>query len=188
MVVIEFDDDVQVIKGKDDLKVAVEYWVEEIESGAIANVKFSTDNTEAIYEIIEGWYDKFILAAGGAVLNDHNEVLVIFRNVKWDLPKGKVEKGEQVELGAIREVMEETGLENVKIVSKLPKTYHTYLLKGKRVLKETYWFLMASNDEEIRPLAKEGIKKVEWLPESGLDKVMSNTYENIKLILREIFH
>src|SRR4051812_48020306 len=57
-----------------------------------------------------------IRAAGGLVVNDGGEMLFIFRRGKWDLPKGKLEEGEDLEECAVREVEEETGLKNVKLL------------------------------------------------------------------------
>src|SRR5690606_9465193 len=83
-----------------------------------------------------------ITAAGGLVYNEKNELLLILRQGKWDLPKGKVDKGETVEEGAVREVMEECGINGLDLGDFLLKTYHTYFLEGQRVLKTTHWFKM----------------------------------------------
>ncbi len=77
-----------------------------------------------------------IEAGGGVVLNDRGEFLVILRNGIWDLPKGKLEKGEDFATAAMREVEEETGLHGLKMLDPLSSTYHTYNLKGKRILKK----------------------------------------------------
>ena len=45
-----------------------------------------------------------VVAAGGVVTNPQGKVLLIFRNDKWDLPKGKIDKGETIEAAAIIEV------------------------------------------------------------------------------------
>jgi len=179
-IVVEFGNSVQTVKKGEDLIGMVKYWVEELESAAIDFVKFSTDDIDGLFKLVEDCYEQLIPAAGGAVLNDNGEVLMIYRNEKWDLPKGKMEERETVEQAAVREVKEETGLVNLRVISKLSKTYHTYTLKKKRVLKETFWFLMASNDQDFQPQRNEGITKVVWLPESKLESILSNTYENIK--------
>ena len=101
-----------------------------------------------------------IVAAGGRVINDKNEILFIFRNKKWDLPKGKVEKNENISQTAIREVKEETGIKNLMIVKPLDKTYHIFKRAKKTYLKETYWFEMKSNhDKKFSPQISEGITR-----------------------------
>jgi len=87
---------------------------------------------------------KVITAAGGLVLNDENEILFIYRGNKWDLPKGRIEKGEGIEETAVREVEEECGIQNLSIKKKLINTYHLFVQKGEHRLKETHWYLMHS--------------------------------------------
>jgi hypothetical protein len=78
-------------------------------------------------------------AGGGLVYNKKREVLFIFRNGKWDLPKGGTNKGEDIESTAMREVEEETGVNGLKIIKKLQKTYHVFRRNGKYKLKITHW-------------------------------------------------
>ena len=94
---------------------------------------------------------KKIVAAGGLVVNEKNEILFIFRRQHWDLPKGKLDEGETIEACAVREVQEETGLKKVEIVSFLCKTYHEYFDKwiNEDVIKESWWYLMKSDSSEI---------------------------------------
>ncbi|MEL4308101.1 NUDIX hydrolase [Joostella sp. CR20] len=124
-----------------------------------------------------------VVAAGGLVKNKEEEILFIFRNGKWDLPKGKVDKGETIEDAAIREVEEETGVKKLKIDSFLKKTYHIFKRNGTYKLKETHWFLMHSKYKgELVPQCKENIELAEWRPESDVPKLMENSYENIKTL------
>ena len=69
---------------------------------------------------------KKIIAAGGLVLNEKNELLMIFRRNKWDLPKGKLDEGESIEACALREVKEETGLQKLKLEKFIDITFHDY--------------------------------------------------------------
>lgn len=122
-------------------------------------------------------------AGGGLVLNDKNEVLFIFRNKKWDLPKGGIEKGEEIEDTAIREVEEETGVSGLKITKKLPKTYHIFKRNGRYKLKITHWFEMKTSHTGVMvPQANEGIEKVEWKNQAEIEAALKNSYENIKLL------
>lgn len=129
---------------------------------------------------------KYIEAAGGLVTLPDKRMLFINRLGKWDLPKGKKEKNESLEKTAIREVKEECGLhEELKIVSHLTDTYHTYEQKGNRILKCTSWFIMSysGNDLTLSPQVEENITDAMWLPAEQLNLVMENTYESIKQVI-----
>ena len=124
-----------------------------------------------------------VKAGGGLVYNKRGEVLFIFRNGKWDLPKGGTEKGEDIEETAMREVEEETGVSGLKIVKKLPKTYHVFKRNGTYKLKVTHWFEMKTSfNGTVQGQIDEGIEKVAWLKPSEIPAVLENSYENIKLL------
>ena len=137
---------------------------------------------------------KIIEAAGGLVRNERGEILMMMRNGKWDLPKGKTEKMETHLHAALREVEEETGLENLKAKTairftpfKQKATLHTYTLNKKRILKYTFWFLMdARSEQKLTPQKEEGITKTEWVDVTHLSKYLKNTYGNIKDILMQV--
>lgn len=125
-------------------------------------------------------------AGGGLVYNKAGDVLFIFRNGKWDLPKGGIEKGEEIEDTATREVEEETGVNNLVIAHKLQKTYHVFKRNGKYKLKITHWFEMRTNFEGTpKPQENEGIEKVAWLNPEQIKEALKNSYENIKLLFEE---
>ena len=122
-------------------------------------------------------------AGGGLVYNENNEVLFIFRNKKWDLPKGGTEKGEDIEQTAIREVEEETGVSGLKITKKLDKTYHIFKRNGQYKLKITHWFEMQTTcKDKLVAQANEGIEKAEWKSPKEIKSCLLNSYENIKLL------
>ena len=124
---------------------------------------------------------KIIVAGGGLVTNSAGKVLMMFRKKKWDLPKGKIEKGESIKDGAVREIEEETGVKVLAIQRKLGKTYHTYKLKDKWVLKETHWFLMNGDDTSaLVPETKEDIEKVEWCTKKEIKEYLKNSYVSIQ--------
>jgi 8-oxo-dGTP pyrophosphatase MutT (NUDIX family) len=126
-----------------------------------------------------------VTAAGGVVVNENNEVLLIFRRGKWDLPKGKVEDNEPLELCAEREVKEETGLKTLRLQRSLITTYHTYTDKGESVIKDTHWFLYKGNaKEKLEPQTEEDIMKIEWVAAGNLAKYTNNTYQ----LIREVLH
>ena len=127
---------------------------------------------------------RWMEAAGGVVSNEKDEILVIFRRGKWDLPKGKIDPGETPEQAAIREIEEETGASGLKINSHLTDTYHTYFLKEKRVLKKTFWYdVSCSVTDDIKPQFEEDIQVVKWVNNTGLKDCLKNTYASIKNVL-----
>lgn len=130
---------------------------------------------------------QFIAAAGGVVENCKGQLLLIFRNGKWDLPKGKLEPGEITDLAALREVEEECSIHNHSIEKELISTYHCYPLTGFWVFKTTYWYKMKYNGQEtLVPQKEEGIELAEWRDKNNLKDVMENTFESIKDVLKQI--
>lgn len=125
-------------------------------------------------------------AGGGLVYNKKGEVLFIFRGGKWDLPKGGTEKWEEIEDTAMREVEEETGVGQLRIIKKLQKTYHVFKRNGIYKLKITHWFEMQSDFEGI-PVGQieEGIEKVAWIHPNDIPEILKKSYENIKLLFEE---
>jgi 8-oxo-dGTP pyrophosphatase MutT (NUDIX family) len=125
-----------------------------------------------------------IVAAGGVVQNDKNQLLFIYRLAKWDLPKGKVETGEQIENAALREIEEETGVTHLTLNNKIGETYHTYNAYGKHFLKTTHWyFVTCPAKQKIVPQTEEDISAIEWVDPEALETQLINTYPSIKDIL-----
>jgi len=126
-----------------------------------------------------------ITAAGGVVINEKGEMLLIYRHQKWDLPKGKAEEGEIPSETAIREVEEECGIHNIAIECSLGETYHTYKLNGIPSIKKTYWFLMRfTGSETPAPQLEEDIQEVRWVNPTDIDTYLKNTYNS----LVDVFH
>ena len=142
--------------------------------------KIITDNWEifcADYSLIE--------AAGGLAYNTENQLLMIFRNGKWDLPKGKLEQNENIKECAIREVEEECGILGLSIVNVLQDTYHIYELKGEKILKRTYWFTMHTDFKgSLVPQSEEGITEVVWVDKDQIAEKLNNSFGNIKELLK----
>lgn len=125
-----------------------------------------------------------VIAAGGLVLDEEDRLLAIRRLGKWDLPKGKVEKGEAIEVGAVREVQEECGLKDVELIAPLTSTWHTYERKGRQHLKRTDWFLMrASAKEHLTAQTEEDIEEVRWMDAKGLKEMERDTYPSLLPVL-----
>jgi 8-oxo-dGTP pyrophosphatase MutT (NUDIX family) len=135
------------------------------------------------------FFKKFTIvkAAGGWIRNEKNESLFIFRRGKWDLPKGKLDKGESLENCAVREVQEETGLKQVDIVKPLTITYHTYHEGTKFILKESHWYLMNTNaNQDLVPQTEEDIHEIRWVKEADLHPYMENTFPSIIDVLEAV--
>ncbi len=131
---------------------------------------------------------ELIEAAGGVVQNTKKELLFIHRLGKWDLPKGKMEKGEKPNECAAREVEEETGVTQLTIKNKIGKSYHTYDLFGKHHLKITHWYYMLCPAGQItKPQTEEDITAVKWVSTKNIKEVIVNTYPSIKDILQTFF-
>jgi 8-oxo-dGTP pyrophosphatase MutT (NUDIX family) len=127
---------------------------------------------------------KEIHAAGGLVRNESGELLMILRNGKWDLPKGKIDKGESIEQAAVREVQEECGLLQIQLLQPAGTTYHTYADKEQLFLKTTHWFTMsASNSEKLVPQTTEGIEQVKWMNESQVNAALENSFASVVSLL-----
>ena len=163
-------------ENKDNLKKEIDRFIEESSSDILFIIHDNIDYTFGefckLHTLIE--------AGGGLVKNQNNESLFIYRREKWDLPKGKIEANEAPETGAVREVEEECGIHNPKIISELAITYHTYTLNNKDILKRTYWYEMFYNGNELlKPQLEEEITKAVWLKDSEINKVTQNTFPSI---------
>lgn len=137
-------------------------------------------------QLIEHLKDQFkiVKAAGGLVLKD-GKILMMYRLGVWDLPKGKLNKNEPVKEGALREVEEECNI-SVEVIEKLPKTWHSYAYKGKKILKKTSWFLMNCTDDSLmKPQAEEFIEEVRWMTPEEAMEVLPKAYTSISFIVRD---
>jgi 8-oxo-dGTP pyrophosphatase MutT (NUDIX family) len=140
-----------------------------------------------IEELKKAFWKKFMLvkAAGGLVLNEAGKGLFIFRRGKWDLPKGKLDEGETIEECAVREIQEETGLQQVQLKKHLVTTYHTYDESGHHILKETWWYLLSAPDgQALQPQTIEQITEIEWGAPENFKKYTSNTFPAIIEVLK----
>ncbi len=126
----------------------------------------------------------YIQAGGGLVQNDNQEFLFIYRRGKWDLPKGKLDEGETIEQCAVREVIEETGLEKIVLGELLLHTWHVYHGWGQHVLKQTSWFQMSCPaGQMLTPQAAEEISETAWLKKEDWGKVLEDTFPSIVDVL-----
>jgi len=129
---------------------------------------------------------KYVEAAGGVVRNSENKLLFIRRWNIWDLPKGKVNKHEDVRHCALREVEEETGVSGLRMTGELPVSYHFYFWKDKLHLKKTFWFLMETDyNGPLKPQREEDISEVAWLDAAGCRKAFGETYRSLRETLQD---
>lgn len=166
-----------------DLRLFLEKFTEDtsLETGYLYG-----EDMNAIFKHTKSYF-KFIEAAGGIIHNHDGNFLFIYRLGKWDLPKGKLDKGELPLDAAIREVQEEVDLAGMQIKRKLPSTFHTYLLKGKTVLKETHWYEMQYLGDSLgKPQTSENIERLEWRNRENIEDILQNTYPSIIPIIEHV--
>jgi len=126
-----------------------------------------------------------IVKAGGGVVEKGEDILLIHRLGKWDLPKGKLEKEESAKDGAKREVEEETGV-RVALGDKICSTWHTYTRNRKYVLKKTNWYKMKClNDVNMAPQIEEDIQDVQWMNTDNVRKALYDSYRTIRYVVQE---
>lgn len=159
--------------------------IEEIQTPALEAAVLISKNPK---DLLDGFKKQLHLvqAGGGLIHIDRSEVLLIFRRGKWDLPKGKLDEGEDLEQCALREIEEETGLKHLRSEGLLYVTYHTYHHTGKRslkvkhVLKETYWYLVEGDrNDALMPQTDEDIEKCEWVKISDLAPYLENAHTSL---------
>lgn len=164
---------------------AVKSMIHEMQQPQVhAGVYFHHD----LEELKKAFLKKFthVLAGGGLVQNENKELLMIYRKGKWDLPKGKLDKHEELEDCALREVKEETGLKEVKLLAPLTITWHTYHEGSRFVLKESHWYTMiADARQEIKPQKEEDILDIRWVNERELKNYLQESFPNIADVIRE---
>ncbi len=175
------------VEGLSSVK-AVQRWFDEFSKGEIQCVTISDPNPKEFFERIFVPVFLAVPAAGGVAIRN-NRLLFIFRGGKWDLPKGKIDKGEDAGEAALREVEEECGISGHKITKQLSSTFHIYQSPYKKtlgqwILKETFWFEMSySGVNSGIPQTDENITKLQWFAKNELGIVLENTYENLKPII-----
>ncbi|MCX7697742.1 MAG: NUDIX domain-containing protein [Bacteroidales bacterium] len=132
---------------------------------------------------------RVIPAAGGIVYSPQKKVLIIYRLKSWDFPKGKIDWGETDEMAALREVSEETGIQDLTIVRRLQPTFHLYNAGDSYILKETHWFLMkCSTSPLLKPQFEENITQVKWVDLDELEKYKPLMYPSLHQLIDEVRH
>lgn len=126
-----------------------------------------------------------IKAAGGIVENKDGKILMMKRLGFWDLPKGKADENESSQRTAEREVEEECGV-TVNVKDKICTTWHTYMLKGKLVIKRTRWYnMLLISDKKMKPQKEEGIEQLEWMNAEEVNSALQNSYTSIIHVIKK---
>ena len=150
------------------------------------SVTFTLKNKKEVIKYLKEKF-KVIKAAGGIVQNNENKILFIYRLGKWDLPKGKKDKGEKIKDCAVREVEEETNTK-VKIIKKNCTTWHTYTRYKKFILKKTVWYKMKCiDDSKMKGQKKEKIEKVRWMENKIINEILINSYKSLSYVVKKYF-
>lgn len=164
-------------------KTDLKWLIRQIKNGAVLYVNLYHENEKKLIKHLRRKL-KVVTAGGGLVFNEEGEILFIFRNGKWDLPKGGKKRFEKIETAAMREVKEETGVQDLEIDRFLQVTYHIMKRNGKYRLKETYWYKMKTHSSaKLIPQKTEGITKAKWKNPDKIEKALVRSYANI----RELF-
>ena len=148
----------------------------------LRSITFTVDDRESARHFVKSRFK--IVKAGGGVVRKNGMLLMIYRLNRWDLPKGKLEKAEDWQTGAKREVEEECNIK-VTMDGKICSTWHSYSLNGKNILKKTAWYAMSCQDDsEMKPQITEDIQAVEWKNETALREALFNTYPSIRFVIQ----
>ena len=150
------------------------------------SVTFTLKNKKEVIKYLKKKF-KVIKEAGGIVQNNENKILFIYRLGKWDLPKGKKDKGEKIKDCAVREVEEETNTK-VKIIKRNCTTWHTYTRYKKFILKKTVWYKMKCiDDSKMKGQKKEKIEKVRWMENKIINEILINSYKSLSYVVMKYF-
>lgn len=153
--------------------IHVNYWV-------------NHSNSEEAYKEFASYFEVWN-AAGGIVKNNKSEILMIHRFGKWDFPKGHLEENERISDGALREVIEETGIDSAELISQLPCTYHIYSFHKDWIIKKTYWYLMYSSFQgKLVPQMEEDILAAIWVPNYALHEYICKSYPALQFLVGDL--
>lgn len=159
----------------------------EIKTGRLDNNYWlKHEDTEEAFKEFCAYFEVWA-AAGGVVKNAKSEILMIHRFGKWDFPKGHLEVNERISEGAIREVIEETGIASAEIIIQLPCTYHIYSFHHDWILKKTYWYLMRSDFQgKLVPQMEEDILAAIWVPNYALQEYICKSYPALQFLIADV--
>ena len=164
---------------------AVKTMLHELEQPEFYYGVYMHHNTTELLETFKAQLE-VILAAGGLVYTDENELLLIHRLGHWDLPKGKLDEGETLEECALREINEETGAGFLTLEKLLHVTYHTYQQDGRKILKESHWYLVKAGEKTpLTPQTNENIAQCLWVPMAEIQPYIDGAFASVADVLRK---
>jgi 8-oxo-dGTP pyrophosphatase MutT (NUDIX family) len=180
---IDFHDDVLIIEPTKDVVIKLLYLLRSRKLKNLDSVTILTENKKVVKDFIKSRFT--VIKAAGGVVTKGQRILFIFRLGKWDLPKGKFDKGETPQECAVREVEEECAIK-VKLGPEICKTWHTYTHNRKSILKKTYWYAMENlNDSAMRPQKEEGIDEIRWLTHYEAKVALINSYPSMRYLYKQ---
>ena len=155
------------------------------QSKSLHRICIPTDDIESTYKKVCAEFLE-VNAGGGLVSNRRGDFLLISRSGLWDLPKGHQDPGEEISVTALREVQEETGIDELELRNLICITDHCYKRNGIWHLKHTWWYdMLYTNPTELTPQREEDIAKAAWVAKSSLPPYLLNTYPSILEVFRE---
>lgn len=176
-------DDVLIIDPSKNIIIKLLYLLRTRKLKNLDSITIVSSRKEELKSFIKSRFS--IVKAAGGVVSKGNKVLFIHRLGKWDLPKGKFEKGESPAQCAVREVEEECAIK-VKLGPEIGKTWHTYTANRKSILKKTYWFRMESiEDDKMKPQQEEGIHDIQWLSHQEAKTALVNSYPSMRYLYKK---
>ena len=160
-------------------------YIDMLEKGSkYDSIHIYADDYESLKNDFKSLYET-VLAGGGLVLNENDEILFIFRRGFWDLPKGKMEGKETIKQCAVREVQEETGVGSLKLIKKICTTNHQFKRNGIRKIKKSYWYLMRAQNVKLIPQEEEDITKAKWMTLGKFKDKERPVYKSIEDVLKK---
>ena len=154
-------------------------------SDSLGLVYIPSEDTERTYRLICDEF-KEVNAGGGLVRNRRGDYLLIKRNGLWDLPKGHQEDGEDIQVTALREVEEETGIPQLELGQLICVTDHCYRRNDIWHLKHTWWYeMLYCEPTDLTPPKEEDISKAAWVAKSSLPAFLTNTFPSIQEVFKE---
>jgi len=182
---IKFKDDVLIREASTDQIDQLLRYMKNVRLKKLDSITVTVNDHKSVKHFVKSKFK--IIKAGGGVVRKDDKVLLIYRLEKWDLPKGKLDKHEAVEDGALREVEEECNVK-VELGEKICSTWHTYSRNGKRILKKTTWYTMKSvDDSKMKPQLEEDIQDVRWMTPREVRQALYDSYPSIRHVFHEYY-
>lgn len=169
---------------EDDLGVLFNFLDSKVPTNLLS-LYLSVINYDTVKQYLRNKF-KVVKAAGGLV-RKKEKFLMIYRMKKWDLPKGKIERGEKNRKAAAREVEEECNV-TVKVDGKICTTWHTYTMNKRAMIKKTRWYIMdVVDDSKMRPAVAEDIEETRWMNGKEVYHALEHSYKSISYVFEQYY-